>query len=556
MCGIIGIVSSDSTANVASELFDGSLYLQHRGQDAAGIVTCGRGGRLYQCKGNGMARDVFTQERMLKLVGNMGIAHLRYPTAGSSSNSEAQPFYVNAPYGICLSHNGNLTNGEELKKYMDEVVHRHINTDSDSELLLNLFAAELATYDKSRVNENDIFKALEGVFNKVRGAYACIAMLSGYGIIGFRDPHGIRPLLIGERLKEDGQKDYMLASESVVLKAHGYQVYRDILPGEAVIINKNDMTPVFKQVVPMKSYTPDIFEYVYFARPDSVLDGISVYRSRLLMGEKLANNITNYYKSQNQDVLNEIDVVIPVPDTSRHSALQCAITLNLPYREGFIKNRYVGRTFIMPDQKQRQSSVRRKLNAMASEFYGKSVLLVDDSIVRGTTSQEIVNMAREAGAKKVYFASCSPVIRYNHIYGIDLADNKQLVGYNRTENEISSKIGADRVFYQKLEDLIDCCQRDESLKDHERELALSPVVSRNDSIKSFIARSDNIPDISGFEAGVFTGKYVTGDESLYMQRAEQARALNELRANSAKNGIDIVDVKAPSEINIFNSGEY
>lgn len=554
MCGILAIISSDSNVNVASELFDGSLYLQHRGQDAAGIVTCGRGGRLYQCKGNGMARDVFTQDRMSKLVGNMGIAHLRYPTAGSSSNSEAQPFYVNAPYGISLGHNGNLTNGDELKKYMDEVVHRHINTDSDSELLLNLFAAELATYDKSRVNENDIFKALEGVFNKVKGGYACTAMLSGYGIIGFRDPNGIRPLLIGERLKDDGMRDYMIASESVVLKAHGYQVYRDILPGEAVIINKTDLKPVFKQVVPAKTYTPDIFEYVYFARPDSVLDGISVYRSRLLMGEKLASNITNYYKSLNKNVLDEIDVVIPVPDTSRHSALQCAISLNIPYREGFIKNRYVGRTFIMPDQKQRQSSVRRKLNAMASEFYGKSVLLVDDSIVRGTTSQEIVNMAREAGAKKVYFASCSPVIRYNHIYGIDLADNKQLVGYNRSEIEISNKIGADYVFYQNLNDLIECCQRDELLKDREVELALTPVVSRDDTIKSLIQRDVEIPPITGFEVGVFTGEYVTGDESQYMQRAESVRAAN-ARSNSTTS-MDIIDVKAPSEINMLNEGDY
>ncbi|GAV29203.1 hypothetical protein PMKS-002685 [Pichia membranifaciens] len=280
------------------------------------------------------------------------------------------------------------------------------------------------------------------------------------------------------------------------------------------------MLPVFKQVVPLKSYTPDIFEYVYFARPDSVLDGISVYRSRLLMGEKLAQNITDYYKSQDKDVLNEIDVVIPVPDTSRHSALQ------------------------------------RKLNAMASEFYGKSVLLVDDSIVRGTTSQEIVNMAREAGAKKVFFASCSPVIRYNHIYGIDLADNKQLVGFNRTENEISLKIGADHVFYQNLEDLIDCCKRDDSLKDHERELALTPVVSRDNSIVSMIARNDDAPRITGFEAGVFTGKYVTGDETNYMLRAEQARARNERRSDSGSTGMDILDVKAPSEINIFNSGDY
>ncbi|QPG73449.1 amidophosphoribosyltransferase [Brettanomyces nanus] len=558
MCGIIGLVCSDPEANCASELFDGCLYLQHRGQDAAGIVTCGKGGRFYQCKGNGMARDVFTTQRMKGLVGNMGIAHLRYPTAGSSANSEAQPFYVNAPYGISLGHNGNLTNGEELKDYMDEVVHRHINTDSDSELLLNLFAAELATYDKSRVNNSDIFKALQGVYTMVRGAYACVAMLAGYGVIGFRDPHGIRPLVIGERLRENGSRDYMVASESVVLRAHGFQVYRDIMPGEAVIIPKATMIPEFRQVVPRLSYTPDVFEYVYFARPDSVLDGISVYRSRLEMGTKLAENITDAFRKVGKDINKEVDVVIPVPDTSRHAALQCAVTLNLPYREGFIKNRYVGRTFIMPDQSQRQSSVRRKLNAMASEFYGKSVLLVDDSIVRGTTSKEIVSMARESGARKVYFASCAPVIRYNHIYGIDLADNKQLVGFNRTEDEVSEVIGADKVFYQKIDDLFDCCKRDDKIKDHEMELALTPVTSRDDSVKSYIQSSTPLPDFDGFEAGVFTGKYVTGDESEYLCVAEKSRARNEKlkRAAGTDQNLDVADLKAPSEINIYNSGDY
>ncbi|VEU21502.1 DEKNAAC102676 [Brettanomyces naardenensis] len=556
MCGIIGLVCSDPEADCASELFDGCLYLQHRGQDAAGIVTCGKGGRLYQCKGNGMARDVFTKARMLSLVGNMGISHLRYPTAGSSANSEAQPFYVNAPYGISLAHNGNLTNGEELKKYMDEVVHRHINTDSDSELLLNLFAAELATYDKSRVNNSDIFKALEGVYTKVRGAYACVAMLAGYGVIGFRDPHGIRPLVIGERLKDDNQRDYMVASESVVLRAHGFQVYRDILPGEAVIIPKATMIPEFRQVVPRKSYTPDVFEYVYFARPDSVLDGISVYRSRLEMGTKLAKNVTEAFKAHGKDVRKEIDVVIPVPDTSRHAALQCAVTLDLPYREGFVKNRYVGRTFIMPDQSQRQSSVRRKLNAMASEFYGKSVLLVDDSIVRGTTSKEIVSMARECGAKKVYFASCAPVIRYNHIYGIDLADNKQLVGFQRSDEEISEVLGADKVFYQRLEDLFDCCKRDDQIKDHEIELALNPKSA--DKAKSYIKSSAPLPEFDGFEAGVFTGKYITGDESDYLCKAEKSRALNAKlkKAEATVQILDAADLKAPSEINIYNSGDY
>ncbi|KAG7813363.1 hypothetical protein KL921_000909 [Ogataea angusta] len=561
MCGILGLVLADQSQNCAAELFDGCLFLQHRGQDAAGIVTCGKRARLYQCKGNGMASDVFTRQRMLGLVGNMGLAHLRYPTAGSSANSEAQPFYVNSPYGIALSHNGNLTNGEELRTYLDEVVHRHINTDSDSELLLNLFASELAAYGKSRVNNNDLFKALKGVYEKVRGAYACVAMLAGYGIIGFRDPHGIRPLLIGERLKDDGSKDYMLASESVVLKAHGFQVYRDILPGEAVIIPKNSMIPEFKQVVPMQSYTPDIFEYVYFARPDSVLDGISVYRSRLQMGTKLAENITHQFKKDGLDVRKEIDVVIPVPDTSRHSALQCANSMSIPYREGFIKNRYVGRTFIMPDQKQRQSSVRRKLNAMASEFYGKSVLLVDDSIVRGTTSKEIISMAREAGAKKVYIASCCPAIRHNHIYGIDLADNRALVGYNRTDEQISEAIGADRVFYQNLQDLIECCVKDNRIKDHEMELALTPVVSRDDTIDSQILTNKTSPPIDSFEVGVFTGSYVTGDETEYLSFAERARAVNEKIKNTAKvnrgiESLDIEDVKASVDISIFNSGDY
>ncbi|GMG10144.1 hypothetical protein BVG19_g1593 [[Candida] boidinii] len=553
MCGILGIVLADQASNVASELYDGCLFLQHRGQDAAGIVTCGSRGRLYQCKGNGMARDVFTQTKMSGLMGNMGIGHLRYPTAGSSATSEAQPFYVNAPYGISMSHNGNLVNAAELSAYMDEKVHRHINTDSDSELLLNLFASELAVYDKKRVNNDDIFSALKGVFEKVRGAYACVALLAGYGIIGFRDPNGIRPLLVGERLREDGTKDFMLASESVVLKAHNFKVYRDILPGEAVIIPKGSMIPEFKQVVPIQSYSPDIFEYVYFARPDSVLDGISVYRSRLNMGAKLARNIEASFKKSGKIAKEEIDVVIPVPDTSRPSALECASELGLPYREGFVKNRYVGRTFIMPDQKERTSSVRRKLNAMASEFYGKSVLLVDDSIVRGTTSKEIVNMAREVGAKRVYFASCAPVIRFNHIYGIDLADTKALVGYNKSVEEISNTINADDVFYQDLDDLRDCCQRDEEIQDSE--LALTPVVSRNESVSNILFK-DTVPKIDGFEVGVFTGEYITGGEDNYIQELEKVRALNQRMKQSGSCGVDAADIKAESDIAIYNSGDY
>ncbi|MCP8717503.1 MAG: amidophosphoribosyltransferase [Asgard group archaeon] len=526
MCGILGVVLANQHLNVAPELFEGAMFLQHRGQDAAGIATCGSKGRLYQCKGNGMARDVFTQQRMNNLVGNYGICHLRYPTAGSSAGSEAQPFYVNSPYGITLSHNGNLVNSIELRKYLDEVVHRHINTDSDSELLLNVFAAELDEFNKSRVNNNDLFSALKGTMEKIRGAYACIAMLAGYGIMGFRDPNGIRPLLFGERINEkDGSKDYMLASESVVLKAHGFKKFYDVKPGQAVIITKNGEYE-FKQVVEPKLFTPDIFEYVYFARPDSVLDGVSVYRSRIQMGEKLAAKIEKIMASD------DIDVVIPVPDTARTSAFQCAVSLNKPFREGFVKNRYIGRTFIMPNQQERRSSVRRKLNAMDSEFQGKNVLLVDDSIVRGTTSKEIVAMAKEAGAKKVYFASCAPPIRFNHIYGIDLADTKALVGFNRTEEEIAQVIGADKVIYQDLSDLEECC--------------------RSDLIKNF-------------EVGVFTGKYTTGVEDNYLQELEKIRAQNQRLQQNKLRGLsvdacidssDVIDVKAEVDISIYNRGDY
>ncbi|KAI5905264.1 Amidophosphoribosyltransferase [Candida parapsilosis] len=529
MCGILGIVLANQKINVAPELFEGAMFLQHRGQDAAGIATCGPKGRLYQCKGNGMARDVFTQQRMLNLVGNMGICHLRYPTAGSSAGSEAQPFYVNSPYGISLSHNGNLVNSIELRKHLDKVVHRHINTDSDSELLLNIFASEMDKFNKSRVNNADVFTALSETMERIRGAYACVAMLAGYGLIGFRDPNGIRPLLIGERVNDDGSKDFMLASESVVLKSLGFKKFRDVHPGEAVIIQKNG-DPEFKQVAEPKIFAPDIFEYVYFARPDSVLDGVSVYRSRIEMGIKLASKIKRVMDE------NDIDVVISVPDTARTSAFQCAVSLGKPYREGFVKNRYIGRTFIMPNQQERRSSVRRKLNAMDSEFENKNVLIVDDSIVRGTTSKEIVLMAREAGAKKVYFASCAPPIRYNHIYGIDLADTKALVGFNRTEEEISQVIGADKVIYQDLHDLIDCC------------------------------KTDNIKE---FEVGVFTGAYITGVEDNYLQELEKIRAQNqrltELQNGTALNGFsvdacidqgDMVDVKAEVDISIYNRGDY
>ncbi|KAK9491949.1 phosphoribosyltransferase-like protein [Lipomyces doorenjongii] len=543
MCGICGILLADQKAMCASQLLESLHFLQHRGQDAAGIVTCGPRGRLYQCKGNGMIRDVFNEQRLLGLIGNMGVGHfyqlrsmtnilrVRYPTAGSSANSEAQPFYVNSPYGIILSHNGNLINAPALKRYLDQDAHRHINTDSDSELLLNVFASELEKTNKVRVNEEDIFTALAGVFRECRGAFACVGMLAGFGLIGFRDANGIRPLVVGERVNVDGSVDQLMASESVVLKALGCQKWTDLLPGQAVIIPKGTMKPIVRQVAPMLSYTPDIFEYVYFARPDTVIDGISVYRSRLAMGDKLAANIVKRFGGI-ENLKKEVDVVVPVPDTSRNAALQLSFTLGLIYREGFVKNRYVGRTFIMPDQQARRSSVRTKLNAMELEFRGRNVLIVDDSIVRGTTSKEIVQMAREAGAKNVYVASCAPPIRHNHIYGIDLADTKELVAYSRTEAEIAAAIGADDVIYQTLPDLIAACAEE------------------NHNIKEF-------------EVGVFTGEYVTGVENGYLEHLEEIRFQNarlkklEKRTNSI--GFDVNgdgEGKAEVDIGLYNTGDY
>lgn len=509
MCGILGCIISDPAGFACADLSEGLYILQHRGQDAAGMVTCGSKGRFYQVKGNGMVSSVFGGPSVMQgLVGNMGLGHLRYPTAGSSANSEAQPFYVNSPYGISLAHNGNLVNAPELREFLDETAHRHINTDSDSELLLNIFASYLEETGKVRINEEDLFTALESMYHKCEGGYACVAMLAGFGIIGFRDPHGIRPLVLGERRTKHG-KDYMFASESVVLDQLGYSNMRDILPGEAVIIrqrkNKSVTTengeyaqydPIVssRQVVPAKTYTPDIFEFVYFARPDSIMDGISVYRSRLVMGVKLAGAVVKALGSNYKEM---IDVVVPVPDTSRNSALELAQFLDLNYKEGFIKNRYVGRTFIMPGQKLRRQNVRRKLNAQGQEFRGKNVLIVDDSVVRGTTSKEIVQMARDAGAKNVYFASCAPPIRHNHIYGIDLADRKDLVAHERDDDEIARAIGADKMIYQSLEDLIDAC-REES----------------------------NNPDVRQFEVGVFNGKYITGADELYFEHLEATRARN------------------------------
>ncbi len=480
MCGIIGILSNSP---VNQEIYDGLLVLQHRGQDAAGMVTSD-GKRLYIRRKNGLVTDVFHEKNMQGLLGNMGIGHLRYPTAGSSSASEAQPFYVNSPYGISMAHNGNLTNASGLKKEIYKQDRRHINTDSDSEILLNIFAQELQKCEAYRVHPEEIFTAVSGVHKRCQGAYAVVAMITRDGIVGFRDPNGIRPLVYGKRKTKNGI-DHMIASESVALVTQGYEIVRDIEPGEAIFITKEGEVHT-KQCSDKARYNSCIFEYVYFARPDSVIDNVFVHKARMRMGHNLAERIDREWKNH------DIDVVIPIPDTSRTSALELAITLGVPYREGYIKNRYIGRTFIMPGQTQRKKSVRRKLNPLDIEFKGKNVMLVDDSIVRGTTSREIVQMARDSGAKKVYFASASPAIRYPNIYGIDMPAATELIAHGKTEAEVAQAIGADKLIYQNLDDLIDA------------------ITTGN-------------PELKKFDCSVFTGEYITGESESYFTELESKR---------------------------------
>jgi len=447
MCGITGIVAHSA---VNLDLYESLSVLQHRGQDAAGITTC-ENGRFYMRKGNGLVRDVFYKKHMENLPGNMGIAHARYPTAGTSSSAESQPLYVNSPYGIALAHNGNLTNVDELKEQLFQSDLRHLNTESDSEALLNILAHELQLNAKPVFDYQDIFTAVSAIHRRCRGGYAVVAMVAGKGVLAFRDPNGIRPLCYGIRETKQGV-DYMIASESVALQAQGFELVRDVGPGEAIFISEQGEMH-YKQCAKKTKLSPCIFEYVYFARPDSIIDGVSVYKSRLRMGQKLVQKILR--ERPNHD----IDVVIPIPDTSRSTALEVAYHLNVKYREGFIKNRYIGRTFIMPGQVERKKSVRQKLNPIELEFAGKNVLLVDDSIVRGTTSKQIVQMAREAGANKVYMASAAPPVRYPNVYGVDMASHDEFVAHNRNVEEITKIIGADWLIYQDLEDLIAAVQK-------------------------------------------------------------------------------------------------
>ncbi|WP_075187996.1 amidophosphoribosyltransferase [Teredinibacter haidensis] len=481
MCGIVGIVGK---SNVNLGLYDALTMLQHRGQDAAGIMTCNQG-KFAQQKAVGLVKDVFRTRHMQRLVGNMGIGHVRYPTAGSSGPALAQPFYVNSPYGIALAHNGNLTNTEKLRADLFNGDLRHVNTDSDSEVLLNVFAHELQLQGKIQPAAEDVFRAVEGVHRRIRGGYAVVGMIANYGVFAFRDPNGIRPLVYGYRDTDNG-REYLIASESVALDVLGYTLVRDVAPGECVYITVTGELYTH-QCVKKSGYAPCIFEHVYFARPDSIMDGVSVYKARLRQGEKLAEKILRERPEH------DIDVVIPIPDSSRVAGQAMAQTLGVKFREGLVKNRYIGRTFIMPGQQLRRKSVRQKLNVIDLEFRDKNVMLVDDSIVRGTTCQQIIQMARDAGAAKVYFASASPAVQYPNVYGIDMPTATELIAHGRTEQEVCDEIGADWLVYQDLEDLI-------------------------------AASREGNPEIPHFDCSVFDGEYITGDvDSEYFSKLDEAR---------------------------------
>jgi len=497
MCGLVGLVAK---TDVAPDIYDALTVLQHRGQDAAGIMTC-VGGKFSQRKSEGLVRDVFRQNHMQRLQGTMGIGHVRYPTAGSSGAALAQPFYVNSPYGIALAHNGNLTNAEELTRELFQDDLRHLNTDSDSEVLLNVFAHEMQTLGKLSPCADDIFKAVEAVHKRCRGGYAAVCLLVNYGVVGFRDPLGIRPLVVGVRESASGH-DYMIASESVALDVLGFTLLGDVAPGETIFIDQQGQLHR-RQCSEQTSLRPCIFEHVYFARPDSLMDGISVYKTRMRQGETLARKI----RKQRPEL--KIDVVIPIPDTSRIAAQSIAYHLGVKFREGLMKNRYIGRTFIMPGQSQRKKSVRQKLNPVPLEFEGKNVMLVDDSIVRGTTCRQIIEMARGAGAANVYFVSAAPPVRYPNVYGIDMPCASELIAHDRTVEEVCELIGADWLVFQDLDDLVQCSR-------------------------------DGNPAVDGFDCSVFNGEYITGDvDQNYLDRVEALRnddAQNERRAELQADG--------------------
>ena len=481
MCGIVGIVGKSA---VAPALYDALTMLQHRGQDAAGIATLD-GYRIKLRKASGLVRDVFDRADMLALTGNVGIGHARYPTAGMDDSSEAQPFYVNSPYGIALGHNGNLINTRELTQELFDSDRRHLNTNSDSEVLLNVLAHELQKQNPARLEVEHIFKAVDAVHSRCQGAYSAIALISGNGMLGFRDPRGIRPAVLGSRETDQGL-EYAIASESVAFDTLGFTLLRDLAPGESVFITLDGK--LHTHISPFaRELSPCIFEYVYFSRPDSMIDDISVYKARLRMGEALAKKIIRERPEH------QIEVVIPVPDTSRTAALPLAYELNVKYREGFIKNRYIGRTFIMPEQEERKKSVKQKLNAIDLEFRGKNVLIVDDSIVRGTTSRQIIQMAREAGAREVYFASASPPVRYPNIYGIDMPATSELIASGRSEKEIEETLGADWLIYQDLGDLIEACREG------------------NERIRQF-------------DTSCFSGEYITGVQQGYLEQLQNHRS--------------------------------